>query len=152
MRWHWTPFADLSLTGLYTVLRLRQEIFVVEQDCPYLDADGDDVRCHHLLGWGEDGGLDAYLRVYPPGAYRSEIVIGRVLTAQRVRRQGLGRVLMLEGMARAFAQWGVGPIYLGGQAYLRDFYEGLGFTVSGPGYDEDGIPHFPMRRPSRALE
>ena len=91
MRWQWIPFNELSLTELYAVLRLRQEVFVVEQECPYLDADGDDVVCLHLLGWGADGALDAYLRVYPPGTCRPEIVIGRVITAQRVRRQGWGR-------------------------------------------------------------
>lgn len=151
MHWQWTPFPQLSVEALYALLRLRQEVFIIEQQCLYPDADGDDAMCHHLLGWGEDGGLDAYLRVYPPGTLRDEIVIGRVVTAPRVRRQGLGRVLMREGMARAFSEWGVRAVYLGGQRYLQGFYEGLGFAVSGPGYVEDGIPHFPMMRPARSL-
>ncbi|MEL6342933.1 MAG: GNAT family N-acetyltransferase [Myxococcota bacterium] len=146
VRWIWTPFAELSLVQLYDALLLRQAVFVVEQDCPYLDADGDDPRCHHLLGYSA-AGLDAYLRVYPPGDTRDEIVIGRVVTHQRVRRQGLGRRLMAEGQARAFAAWGEGPIWLSAQAYLLSFYQSLGYRVVGPGYDEDGIPHFPMRRP-----
>ena len=150
MDWQWLPFNELSLTELYTILRLRQEVFVVEQSCPYLDADGDDPICHHLLGRGLDGGLDAYLRAYPPGglAGHDEVVIGRVITAQRARRRGLGQELMLEGMARASATWGPQPIYLGGQSYLKRFYNNLGFAVCGPGYLEDDIPHLPMRRPA----
>ena len=128
MDWQWLPFHALSLTELYTILRLRQEVFVVEQNCPYLDADGDDPICHHLLGRGSDGGLDAYLRVYPPGGMvgHDEVVIGRVLTAQRVRCRGLGKTLMLEGIARATATWGPQPIYLGlqrTQAVRQDFGE-----------------------------
>lgn len=150
MHWQWLPFSDLSPQVLYAVLRLRQEVFVVEQDCPFLDADGDDMRCHHLLGWAADGGLDAYLRAYPPGALdgHGEVVIGRVVTAQRARGTGLGRELMQQGIDRSMHTWGRGPIYLGGQSYLEGFYRSLGFATCGPGYLEDGIPHLPMRRPT----
>ncbi len=143
MRWQWTPFSDLSLAELYTLLRLRQEVFVVEQDCAYLDADGDDPRCHHLLGWMGEA-LVAYLRVYPPEL--GELVIGRVLTAPQIRGTGWGRPLMEEAHRRAWQTWGQGPIRLSAQAHLAGYYGSLGYRVIGPGYDEDGIPHLPMRR------
>ncbi|MFT5679549.1 MAG: ElaA protein [Myxococcota bacterium] len=146
MNWQWSPFDALSTTDLYTVLRLRQEVFVVEQDCVYLDADGGDLTCHHLLGW-QDGVLVAYLRAFPPGGDpHPEVVIGRVLTAESVRGTGQGRVLMEEGHRQAAATWGPQPIWLSAQAHLSRFYGSLGYAVAGPGYDEDGIPHLPMRR------
>ena len=130
------------------MLRLRQEVFVVEQECAYLDADGLDPHCHHLLGHDLQG-LVATARLVPPGRVHPLVAIGRVVTAPRVRGSGLGRPLMREAMRHAAACW-PGGIHLGGQAYLRGFYESLGFAVSGPAYDEDGIPHLPMdsRSPS----
>ena len=148
LRWQWLPFAALSPAALYALLRLRQEVFIVEQACPYLDADGADADAHHLLGWGQDGALLACLRAFPPHTRRPEAVIGRVVTAPAIRRAGLGRALMLEGHRRAAITWGAGPIWLSAQAYLLDFYTSLGYTVAGPGYDEDDIPHLPMRRPA----
>ena len=147
MRWHWTSFSELTVPELYAALQLRQAVFVLEQTCLYPDIDGDDALCHHLLGFGDDGGLDAYLRVYPPGALKPDVVIGRVIIAPRVRSRGLGRVLMETGQRFAFETFGAHPIYLGGQSYLRSFYESLGYAVVGPEYLEDDIPHFPMRRP-----
>ena len=144
MRWQWTSFDALSLHELYAVLRLRQEVFVVEQTCPYLDADGQDGLCHHLLGWKDDT-LVAYLRAFPPNTTaHPEAVIGRVITAMPVRGQGMGRVLMEEGHRRMAAQWGAQPIWLSAQAHLARFYGSLGYVICGPGYDEDGIPHVPM--------
>jgi ElaA protein len=147
MKWQWLAFDDLSTAELYTVLRTRQEIFVVEQDCAFCDADGNDPICHHLLGW-RDGALVAYLRVFPPGTYHGhpEAVIGRVLTTDAVRGTGMGRVLMEEGHRRIARTWGDRPVWLSGQAYLTRFYRSLGYAIVGPGYDEDGIPHLPMRR------
>jgi ElaA protein len=149
MIWNWCPFDALSASDLYTVLRLRQEVFVVEQDCAYLDADGSDAACHHLLGWRE-GVLAAYLRVFPPGTCgeHPEVVIGRVITAASARGEGLGRTLMEEGHRQSVQTWGAQPIWLSAQAHLARFYGSLGYVVCGPGYDEDGIPHLPMRRPA----
>ncbi len=127
---------------MYALLRLRQEVFVVEQDCVYLDADGGDLDALHLLGWsGED--LVACIRI----AKRAEwLAIQRVITAPSHRGIGLGRALMARGLEEAAR---LGPdlaVTLSAQAHLRRFYESFGFVVSGPGYDEDGIPHLPMRR------
>ena len=150
--WQWVPFGALRLPELYAALRLRQEVFVVEQTCPYLDADGADPSCHHLLGWAPGDGDDddvllAYLRVFPPDTVRAgEAVIGRVVTSGAVRRQGLGRALMVEGHRRVRSAWGAVPVWLSAQTYLRDFYTSLGYAQVGPGYLEDDIPHIPMRR------
>lgn len=145
MTWIWKPFAELSPDQLYALLKLRSEVFVVEQDCVYLDLDGIDQACDHLLGMDEEG-LCAYVRAVPPGvAYPDEASIGRVVTAPRVRTTGLGRPLMIEAIRHVSERW-PGSIKIGAQSYLRSYYESLGFAVCGPEYDEDGIPHFPMRR------
>jgi ElaA protein len=148
MRWQWSPFDTLSLTDLYAAMRLRQEVFVVEQDCPYLDADGQDPACLHLLGWDGDA-LVAYVRVFPPGASaHPEVVIGRVVVHGARRGEGLGRAVMLEAHARIDAAWRRPPMWLSAQAHLEPWYGSLGYAVCGEGYDEDGIPHLPMRRPA----
>lgn len=130
---------------LYRVLALRSEVFVVEQTCAYLDADGRDVDAWHLLGWDGDA-LAAYLRVFFPTALDPAAHIGRVVVPPTHRGRGLGRAAMREAIRRIEAVLGPVPIALSAQAHLRSFYGALGFEVDGPGYDEDGIPHLPMRR------
>lgn len=145
MTWVWRSFDALTNLELYAVLRLRQEVFVVEQECAYLDADDLDPRCDHLLGL-DDQGLCAYVRAVPPGvSYPEYPAIGRVITAPRVRGKGLGRPLMREAIRGVEARW-PGPIKIGAQAHLAAYYGSLGFQVCGPEYDEDGIPHLPMLR------
>jgi ElaA protein len=149
LRWQWVPFMGLSSVELYSVLSLRQEVFVLEQSSPYLDADGLDFEAFHLLGW-RDAQLVAYLRAFPAGAVHDDAAtLGRVLTADALRGQGWGRPLINEGIRRAAETFGASPVALSAQEHLRGFYESLGFVVTGPGYDEDGIPHVPMRRPIR---
>lgn len=143
--WRWSALDGLAPRIVYEVLALRQRVFVVEQTCFYLDADGRDLDAVHLLGReAEDGPLVAYLRAFPPDG-RGDAVIGRVVTAPEVRGQGLGRPLMREGIARTWETWGRTPIRISAQAHLASFYGSLGFAVCGPGYDEDGIAHVPMR-------
>ncbi len=144
MRWQWSELDGLTLGELYAALVLRQRVFVVEQDCAYLDADGLDAQAWHLLGWVEDR-LAAYLRARPPAAPGQPIVLSRIVTAAEVRGRGLGRRLVVEGMRRARETFGAGPVELSAQAHLERFYRSLGFEVTGPGYAEDGIPHLPMR-------
>ena len=146
--WSCKPFADLTLTELYAVLRLRSEIFVVEQNCPYLDIDGLDEPAFHLLGRTEAGELAAYTRLLPKGvSYPEYASIGRVVVAEAHRRGGLGQELMRESLACCNRLFGAGPIKIGAQQYLARFYQGLGFEQCSEGYDEDGIPHIPMLRP-----
>ncbi|MEZ4319956.1 MAG: GNAT family N-acetyltransferase [Myxococcota bacterium] len=144
MKWYWTDWADLSRDALYDLARLRQAVFVVEQECAYEDLDGRDPLAVHLLGYDDDG-LIAYLRAFGPGVVGPERVIGRVIVAPRVRGTGLGHTLMTEGRDRVWDRFGPGSIWIGAQARLERFYGALGYTVCGPGYDEDGIPHLPMR-------
>lgn len=149
--WRCKSFSELSGSEVYEILALRAEVFVVEQDCAYQDVDGKDSLAMHLMGWGLGDELSAYLRSFPPESLREEIVIGRVVTSPAARGQGLGRKLMLEGMRRAWRQWGDHPIHVSAQAHLQDWYNSLGFVVCGPGYPEDGIPHLPMRCPGKSV-
>lgn len=134
-------FRDLDTTTLYGILKLRADVFVVEQDCVYGDLDGRDLEpgTRHL--WFErDGEIRAYLRVLSDhGAER----IGRVVTARSARGAGLAGRLLTEALAVV----GNRPSVLDAQAYLTGFYARFGFEATGPEYVEDGIPHVPMARP-----
>lgn len=141
----WLPFDRLSGREVHDVLQLRARVFVVEQKCPYLDADGSDVRCWHGLGM-ENGVLVATARIVPPGEKYEEPAIGRVVTAPEVRRRGAGRALMVSAIAQVKRLYPGQPIRLGAQRYLERFYGSLGFVPVGEPYDEDGIPHIGMLR------
>jgi ElaA protein len=133
-------FAELTAAEVYGLCRLRVDVFVVEQQCPYPELDGRDLEpaTEHL--WFEADGVPvATLRVLDDG---DEWAIGRVATAAGWRGSGLAARLMAE----ALAGHGDRPLHLGAQAYLEGWYERFGFRRSGPGYVEDGIPHVPMRR------
>ncbi|MEU3456037.1 GNAT family N-acetyltransferase [Micromonospora sp. NPDC006766] len=138
---HLASFAELDARTFHDLLRLRINVFVVEQTCPYPELDGRDVEpgTRHL--WlTRDGAVVAYLRILadPGGVAR----IGRVVVAPAARGAGLAGRLMTEALALV----GAGPCVLEAQSHLVDFYAGHGFAVSGPGYLDDGIPHTPMRR------
>lgn len=137
------PFYELTLDELYAILKLRSEVFVVEQNCVFLDQDDKDQKCYHLLLY-VDGKLGGYSRLVPPGLSYSEMAIGRVITASFVRGKGLGRILMEKSIEYCHQYFGEGPIRLGAQTYALDFYKSLGFEVAGEEYDEDGIPHVEM--------
>ncbi len=145
MEWFWKAWGELSREELYKLLQLRQAVFVVQQDCPYLDADGLDAEACHLLGI-QDGALVPYARAFAPGKVYPEAAIGRVITKESIRGQGWGRPLMEEAIRGVRATWGSVPVKVSAQAHLESYYSSLGFEVCGPGYDEDGIPHLPMRR------
>jgi len=139
------PFESLSGADVYDVLALRQRVFVVEQACAYLDADGLDRNARHLL-LREGGALVAYTRVLPAGARFATITIGRVVVSPEHRGRELGRRVMNETIAAIEASEGTVPISLAAQAHLERFYGSLGFVTISPRYDEDGIPHLDMRR------
>ncbi|MCA9676782.1 MAG: GNAT family N-acetyltransferase [Kofleriaceae bacterium] len=146
--WTFRPWAEVSRDELYALLVLRARVFVVEQTCAYLDLDGVDHASHHLWCGVADAPATpvAYLRVVPPGARFAEPSLGRIVTAPEVRRLGLGRPLVAEGLRRAAALYGPVAIRIGAQRYLERFYEQAGFVVDSPEYDEDGIPHVEMLR------
>jgi ElaA protein len=144
LRWKLVPFSELTVRELYDALALRQLVFCVEQNCPYLDCDGKDQASLHLLGSEPSGRVVAYARLVPAGVTFDEPSIGRVVNHPDVRRSGVGRQLMREAIARALAAFGTRPLRIGAQLYLQRFYEELGFEVASPTYDEDGIPHVQM--------
>ena len=149
VRWQLSSYAALALNELYAILRLRQIVFVVEQECVYLDADDNDRDADHLLGWrdvDEAPELVAYARIFAPGTRYAEASIGRVVTHPSARRSGVGRALMHEAIARVEALHGPVEIRIAAQCYLERFYSELGFTVAGEPFDEDGIPHVEMVR------
>ena len=139
------PFEALSGADVYDVLALRQRIFVVEQRCCYLDADGLDAAAEHLLARDGDGRLVAYLRILPPGVRLPEIAIGRVVVTAERRGEALGRRVMEAALAHVDAR-GRAVVMLAAQAHLEGFYGSLGFVRVSDEYDEDGIPHVDMRR------
>lgn len=143
MNWTWQRFAELGVDNLYDALALRCRVFVLEQG-PYLDPDGLDRQCWHLLGRDEAGTLQAYLRVVDPGLKYTEPSIGRVITAPEVRGTGLGRRLFAEGVARCHAVWPGLGIRISAQAHLEPLYGSYGFIRVGANYLEDGIPHVEM--------
>ena len=143
MQWTWTRFEALGVNALYDILALRCRVFILEQGA-YLDPDGADRQSWHLQGRDEAGALQAYLRAVDPGIKYAEPSIGRVITAPEVRRTGLGRALMREGLARCAAQWPGQGVRISAQARLQDFYAGFGFAAEGDDYLEDGIPHRQM--------
>lgn len=138
-------FQELSTDELYVILRLRAEVFVVEQNCPYQDLDSKDQSCHHLMLY-DSGELVAYCRLVPAGISYSENAIGRVISAPSHRGKGLGKKIMELAITYCEGIWGKGPIRLGAQVYAKGFYESLGFVAEGEEYLEDDIPHVEMVR------
>ena len=142
-------FSQLSNIELYELMALRQEVFVVEQDCPYLDADGKDQEAWHLLGYDEKGKLVAYTRLLGKGStYPNYVSIGRVVTSPSVRGKGYGVDIMNESIRQIELLFGKQAIKISAQLYLDRFYQSLGFRPVGEGYLEDNIPHIAMIRPA----
>jgi ElaA protein len=138
-------FEQLTPDQLYDALRLRSEVFVVEQHCVFLDMDNKDRQSYHLLLYG-DALLLACARLLPPGLSYQEMSIGRIVTSPQVRGKGLGKVLVAQAIETCYALFVAGPIKIGAQLYAKAFYEQFGFVQAGQVYDEDGIDHIPMIR------
>ena len=138
-------FNELSLSELYEVLKLRSEVFVVEQNCVYLDIDGKDEKALHLLGMcGEE--LVAYARIFKPGDYFEEASIGRVLVKQIYRNKKWGYDLMNEAIRTTATVLNETQITISAQLYLQQFYENVGFVRTSDEYLEDAIPHIEMKK------
>jgi ElaA protein len=145
------PFQELILNELYELLALRQEVFVVEQTCPYQDADGLDQLGWHVLGRDKSGKLLAYTRILPKGiSYEAYPAIGRVVTSPSCRGKGYGKELMQVSIQYTEQLCGAVPIKISAQCYLIRFYEELGFRTVGEEYLEDDIPHIGMVRDPKA--
>lgn len=145
INWITRKFDELTLDELYSILQLRNEVFIVEQNCVYNDTDGKDQSAWHLMAIDGDK-LIAYTRILPPGISYSDPAIGRVVTAPSKRRSGLGRELMKRSIEACETLFGKSSITLNAQVYLQSFYESLGFIVVGEEYLDDEIPHIRMSR------
>lgn len=147
LTYHALPFAALTTDQLYNLLRLRAEVFVVEQNCAYQDLDDKDQRAIHLLGLTEEGRLAAYTRLLDKGlSYPDYASIGRVVTAPFARGKGLGRELMQASVRQMFRAYGEQSIKISAQAHLQKYYGSVGFVTVTEEYMEDGIPHVGMVR------
>lgn len=141
--WLCKRFEELNSYELYAVLRLRSEVFVVEQNCVFLDMDDKDQDCFHLMGY-QSGRLAAYTRLVPPGIIYKQASIGRVVSAPFARKTGTGRELMQQSIQRLYHLFGKVAIKIGAQLYLKQFYASFGFEPLGEIYLEDGIEHIHM--------
>ncbi|KDN55285.1 GNAT family N-acetyltransferase [Flavobacterium seoulense] len=138
-------FDELSNVELYKLLSLRNEVFIVEQNCPYLDIDNKDQKCYHLLLSNNDT-LVGYSRIIPAGLSYNEVSIGRVLIAPDFRGKGLGLKIVEESIQSCINIFGNVDIKIGAQFHLSNLYGSFGFIKDGEPYDEDGILHIDMIR------
>ena len=147
MKWLCLPFQQLNVDQLYELLKLRSDVFVVEQNCPYPDLDNHDrnPETRHLLGY-KDHQLIAYLRILPAGTTYQHVALGRILIAQSHRKQGLAHRLMTEGLVHTQRTFRDTHIEIGAQLHLQAFYQEYQFVPCSKPYVEDGIPHIDMRR------
>lgn len=145
------PFYKLSLDELYAIMVLRQEVFVLEQNCAFVDADGKDSQAWHLMIFDENHNLVAYTRLFDKNVYYEGYTsIGRVVTSSKARGGGIGKFLMQKSIEKTIELFGNEPIRIGAQSYLIKFYQSLGFELTGHDYVEDGIDHTYMIRPTTA--
>lgn len=143
--WSLKKFHELSPLELYEILKLRSEVFVVEQNCVFLDMDDRDQMAHHLQG-RINGQLAAVVRILPPGLAYEEPSIGRVVSSPLFRRKGVGIELMKKAIEETISFYGQVAIKIGAQLYLKKFYESFGFIQCSDTYLEDDIPHIKMIR------
>jgi ElaA protein len=143
VNWQYKKFEELTATELYHILQLRNEVFVVEQNAIYQDADNKDLVSYHLCGW-DNQNLAAYARIIPPGVAFVEASIGRVVTSPDYRKMKLGKKLMELSIKHTLETYNVTTIKIGAQLYLQQFYMELGFVNCSEVYMEDGIPHKKM--------
>ena len=145
--WYHKHFNDLIIKELYQILQLRNEVFIMEQNCPFQDLDDKDFKCFHLIGFDTDSQkILAYTRIVPKGVSYQEASIGRVVTSPLARGRGIGKVLMQKSIELLEELYGGVPIRIGAQYYLKKFYESLGFQQVEEIYLEDGIEHILMDR------
>jgi ElaA protein len=148
VEWQWKAYEQLSTNELYAVLKLRQQVFIVEQNCIYNDIDDVDKLAWHLMGWNVDDPkspiLCAYLRVTGPGVKYEEVAIGRVLSAIPYRGSGVGVEIMTKAIEMIAQEFPRQSMRISAQQHLHNFYAKFGFIRVSEPYDEDGIPHIEM--------
>lgn len=145
IQWKIKPFRALSLTEMYSLLQLRSQVFVVEQNCVYQDIDGKDAKALHLMG-EYDGKIVAYCRLFKSGDYFQEASIGRVVIDANYRDKKWGHEMMKQAIAGIETHFKETKIIISAQLYLQKFYESHGFVQTSEMYLEDDIPHIEMKR------
>ena len=151
LNWQLKRFDELDINSLYALLKLRCDVCVVEQNCPYPDLDDLDQGSLHLLGW-KDAELAAYLRIFVYDKAANEVKIGRVVTSEAARGQGFGYELMRHGVEAAETHFSTYNIRISAQYHLREFYQSFGFTIVSDVYQEDGIPHVALLKQAISTE
>jgi len=144
MEWKILPFEELTLMELHDILKIRVDVFVVEQECAYEEVDGNDPKCYHLVHY-RNGKLACTARIAPAGVVYAETSIGRVITSASERKNGLGNTLMEHCIKFCAEKLGAETIKIAAQLYLKNFYENLGFEKISDTYIWDGIDHIDMR-------
>lgn len=145
LKWNTKRFEALSTIEMYSILKLRSEVFVVEQNCVYQDIDGKDMKALHLFG-EEDGKIIAYSRLFNVGDYFENASIGRVVVAENCRNKKYGHDLMREAISAIETHFQETKITISAQLYLKKFYESHGFVQTSETYLEDEIPHIEMKK------
>jgi len=143
MNWISKPFDELTPHELYAIMQLRNEVFVVEQNCVFQDADNKDQYCHHVMCF-ENEKLVAYARIVPAGISYVETSIGRVVTSPSIRGTGIGNLLLQHTLDTTFSLYGNVRLKIGAQLYLKKFYESFSFKQTSDIYLEDDIQHIEM--------
>ena len=143
IQWILKKFDTLTPRELYAIMQLRNEVFVVEQQCVYQDADDKDQSSYHFMGWHNEK-LIAYTRILPAGIAYEMASIGRVVSSPGIRRSGIGKELMIKSIEQVEKLFGKVAIKIGAQLYLNEFYSSLGFKQNSGIYLEDGIEHIEM--------
>jgi len=144
LTWHHSEFDQLTVTDLYQILKLRQDVFVIEQECIYPDIDNMDSRCLHVFGKDRDSVIKAYLRIIPPGVKKNLPALGRVVVSPDARGNKTAYSLMKEGILISDQIYPGMDLFISAQQYLETFYLKLGFIKISDMYLEDGIPHIDM--------
>lgn len=149
--WYCKTFNELSTTELYAIIKARQDVFVIEQQCIYPDLDDLDKNCLHLFAQltntesnDKECTLAAYLRILPPNLHYPQAAFGRVLTTSSARGLGAGKQLVSKAIEQIFQEYPAQDIKISAQLYLLDFYKSFGFIKISEVYDEDGIDHIDM--------
>ncbi|MBU1341476.1 MAG: GNAT family N-acetyltransferase [Proteobacteria bacterium] len=148
MEWEIKSFKELNTDGLYEILKLRVDVFVVEQRCPYPEIDDLDrhQKTLHLIGKNTDGKIVAYLRILPPGLSFKHVSMGRVVVAKKNRGHGISDAMLKVALDQISRIWPDEKIMIAAQVYLKEFYESHGFESASQSYLEDKIPHIDMIR------
>lgn len=150
LTWHTKSFGSLSNSELYSMLRLRSEVFVVEQDCVYLDLDNYDQKAHHLIALDAESEVLCCARIVAPGIKYAGASIGRIVTSPSLRGSGKGKALVREAINACCTLYPDAEITISAQQHLEAFYAAFEFKTASPPYLEDGIPHIQMTRDARS--